>query len=62
MNGHAKVLRELREGYGLTTEDARTDDNEALLFAAENDNVMVLEELRDGYGIEESIDFPSVFD
>ena len=45
------MLRELREGYGLTAKDARTDNNEALKRAAEVGHIYVLRELKKGYGL-----------
>ena len=41
----------LREGYGLTADDARANDNEALRWASRIDRLDVLEYLCKSYGL-----------
>ena len=47
--GHVNVVRELREDYGLTVDDARASNNEALRLACVYGNVEVVRELRLGF-------------
>lgn len=50
-NGHVGVLRELRKGWGLNTNDARADNNRAIRVAARRGQVKVLQELRKNWGL-----------
>lgn len=50
-NGHVAVLIELRTNWGLTSEDARAEDNYALRWASASGHVAVLVELRTNWGL-----------
>jgi len=48
-NGHARILRDLKNLFGLEAKDARTRNNMALCFACKHDNVAVVNELRNSF-------------
>lgn len=50
------MLRELREGFGLGTEDVCAQNINALIHAVEKGSTEVLAELRNGYGLGRAIE------
>ena len=50
-NGHVEVLRFLKNEFGLTADDARANDNEALRMAAANGHIDILRFLKKEFGL-----------
>lgn len=50
-NGHANILRDLKNLFGLEADDARTRNNVALCYACKHDDVDVVNELRSSFGL-----------
>jgi len=51
IGGHLPVVKYLREGFGLTADDARAEMNEALRSSAVFGHLAVVKYLREGFGL-----------